>query len=186
MTRRILPLVLALFVSCLGNAFAFDVNAQDAHYVRITRDRDLIRFEDCHHGAIPECTRTLGPAEWYSIKTLHTKHVAIIRKAYGSLAADVGIVVLVASEFAVGGIAVATFSSAVGDAFFEAATEFSLIGLDIGAGTGLFIRATRDLNSYELFMNAAVLKNDVIQNKPTRVHNLDRWIKRMDKVLTEN
>lgn len=172
-----------LSLTAFQSAFAVDVTGPGNHYIRVTRIGVQVKFEDCFRGSKPECLRTIGPRDSYSVQELQSQRATETWEAYGAIAADV----VVVAALTYGGVAAGASLSA-GNAvnlssFFDGIGGM-ILGAPVGAAAGVATVAyVQALNPVEQFKQASTLSNDVIYDRDVKKANVDKFLERLTLVL---
>jgi len=180
-----LILAAALGLSSFQGAFAMDVTGNGTHYVRVTNENGMVKFEECFKGAKPECFRTLGPKTWYSLEELNSQHASETWQMYGSIVADAGILlVCVAGGAVIGGSIASAVAGSSGLGGVLASVGGGVLGAGAGSKGGLaIVKTVQVLNPYEQFRQASAISGDVINDRPVENADMNKYIERLTLVL---
>ena len=182
-----------LSLTSFQSAFAKNndvVSGSDRHYVKVTRDGDQVKFEECFKGANPECFRTIGRKTSYSVSELNSQHMKETLQAYGSIVADTGIVAVSIYTGGVGGaLLFQGVSTTGGITGFLAEVVGSVVGGALGAGAGAvgsttLVATVRALNPVEQFKQASTISKAVLADREdVQTKDMNKFIERLELVL---
>ncbi len=178
---------MSLLISTVSHAGTNDVIpknglAKGERYVRVTSvGNDSVKFEKCISGYEKTSCSLLGGKASYTLKELRKQKYIESAQVAGAVFADIEIsgAAVVAGFYALSAIPAIANMSGIGLLFAS-----TIVGAP-GAITSVVIASVDALNPVEQTNQALTVTDDVITDQTVHSENIDRFIERLDLVLSK-
>jgi hypothetical protein len=185
-SRNLSAFFLSLFFafgSSVANASLMDILGPGQRYIKITNSTDtlMVKFEDCIKGAEKECSRFLGPREWYYKKSISNFADLQFKHALWVGAGDLALVVAGGATFAWIGSTIETLAGASGA---MAGVKGGLLGGVFGFGAGGAIAHwVEEANAFDQYEKYWVVSKKIIDDQDDHTSDLEKAISLLEDDL---